>query len=241
MRIALVGYGKMGKAIEEIALQRGHIISAKIDSSNAQDWNNINIENTDVAIEFSLPQSVFENIEKCFEKRIPIIVGTTGWYQHMETIKARVIAENHSFLYASNFSIGVNLFFKLNQWLSRLMSAYPQYLPSITETHHIHKLDAPSGTAITLANDIIANDARFSVWKLDSQNPKTELNISAIRVNEVPGTHIVEYTSENDDIEIKHTARSRKGFAFGAVIAAEWLVGKYGFYSMADVLDVKIS
>lgn len=241
MRIALLGYGKMGKAIETIALERGHSISARINSSNLWEWENVSLENTDVVIEFSIPQTAMENIEKCFEKRIPIVVGTTGWYAHKETIRAKVEAEGHSFLYASNFSIGVNLFFKLNEWMAKLMAPYSEYVPSITETHHIHKLDAPSGTAITLANGIIANNARFSKWKLDSEQPDNELNITALRVNEVPGTHVVTYTSVNDDLEITHTANSRKGFAQGAVFAAEWIAGKTGFFNMSDVLNVNLS
>lgn len=229
----------MGKAIESIALERGHTISARINSANLEDWNLLNSGNTDVVIEFSLPNSVFENIEKCFEKRLPMVVGTTGWYKQMDEIKTRVISEGQSFVYASNFSIGMNLFFSLNRWLIKLMTSYTQYRPTITETHHIHKLDAPSGTAISLANDIIATDGRFKSWKLDSTAPDKELNISAIRVNEVPGTHVVSYLSENDEIEIRHTAKSRKGFALGAVIAAEWVCDKKGFFSMSDVLGVK--
>jgi 4-hydroxy-tetrahydrodipicolinate reductase len=241
MRIALLGYGKMGKAIETIALERGHSISARINSSNLWEWENVSLENTDVVIEFSIPQTALENIETCFVKRIPIVVGTTGWYNHKESIKTKVLSEGQSFLYASNFSIGVNLFFKLNEWMAKLMAPYSDYLPSITETHHIHKLDAPSGTAITLANSIIANNARFSEWKLDSEHPDKELNITALRVNEVPGTHVVSYSSVNDDLEITHTANSRKGFAQGAVFAAEWLNGKKGFFNMSDVLNVNLS
>ena len=241
MRIALLGYGKMGKAIEMIALQRGHNISARINSSNLWEWENVSLENTDVVIEFSIPQSAMENIEKCFEKRIPIVVGTTGWYNHKESIREKVLNEGHSFLYASNFSIGVNLFFKLNQFLSKMMAPYRDYLPGITETHHIHKLDAPSGTAITLANDIIANDGRYTNWKLDANDPTSELNITALRVNEVPGTHVINYTSTTDEIEITHTAKSRMGFALGAVMAAEWVMGKKGFFNMSDVLNVNLS
>lgn len=230
----------MGKAIETIALERGHTISARISSSNLYDWDYVDLSNTDIAIEFSIPATVLENINKCLEKRIPMVVGTTGWYDQIEAIKQRVLIEEQSFIYASNFSIGVNLFFRLNQWLSEMMSAYTNYRPSITETHHIHKLDAPSGTAITLANDIIKNYPNLSTWKLDSvENDK--LSITALRVNEVPGTHLVDYKSENDEIEIKHTAKSRSGFAHGAVIAAEWLIGKKGFFNMSDALEVKIS
>lgn len=240
MRIALLGYGKMGKAIETIALERGHTISARISSSNLYDWDYVDLSNTDIAIEFSIPATVLENIDKCLEKRIPMVVGTTGWYDQLEAIKQRVLLEEQTFIYASNFSIGVNLFFKLNQWLSKMMSAYANYRPSITETHHIHKLDAPSGTAITLANDIIKNYPLLSTWKLDSAEID-KLSITALRVNEVPGTHLVDYKSENDEIEIKHTAKSRSGFAHGAVIAAEWLIGKKGFFNMSDALEVKIS
>lgn len=230
----------MGKAIETIALERGHTISARISSSNLYDWDYVDLSNTDIAIEFSIPATVLENIDKCLEKRIPMVVGTTGWYDQIEAIKQRVLLEEQTFIYASNFSIGVNLFFKLNQWLSKMMSAYTNYRPSITETHHIHKLDAPSGTAITLANDIIKNYPLLGAWKLDSVEID-KLSITALRVNEVPGTHLVDYKSENDEIEIKHTAKSRSGFAHGAVIAAEWLMGKKGFFNMPDALEVKIS
>lgn len=240
MRIALLGYGKMGKAIETIALERGHSISARISSANLNDWNYVDLSNTDVAIEFSRPESVLENISNCLDKGIPLVVGTTGWYDHIESIKATVLSKESSFLYASNFSIGVNIFFKLNQWFSSVMASYDQYRPSITETHHIHKLDAPSGTAITLANDLLKNYPKYSSWILDNED-RHKLTITALRVDEVPGTHIISYKSENDVIDLTHTAKSRKGFAHGAVIASEWLLGKKGFFTMNDVLDVKLS
>jgi len=241
MRIALLGYGKMGKTIETIAKERGHSISFKIDSSNLHEWENVATENTDVVIEFTVPETALSNFDKCFAKGIPVIVGTTGWYDNLEEIRKKVLDNHYSFLWASNFSIGVNLFFELNKTLAKMMSPYAEYAPSLTETHHIHKLDAPSGTAITLADGIISNHEKFEKWKLDSQGEENELKVTALRVDEVPGTHQINYESENDEIEIKHIAKSRKGFALGSVIAAEWIIGKQGFFSISDVLKVKFS
>ncbi len=241
MKIALSGYGKMGKAIEKIAVDRGHQISGRISSSNTEEWDHISKENTDVVIEFSIPESAIENMNKCFEKGIPVVVGTTGWYDELEKVREIVELNNYSLLYASNFSIGVNLFFELNKILARLMSPYDQYTPEITETHHIHKLDAPSGTAITLAEGLLQNYNKLDNWKLDSDSPGKELNIKALRIDEVPGTHEIKYTSEIDDIEIRHEAKSRMGFALGSVIAAEWIEGKSGFFNMSDVLNVNLS
>lgn len=231
MKIALVGYGKMGKIIDEIATQRNHEIVAKLNESP----NSENLNNADVVIEFSNPEVAFNNIKTCLENKIPVICGTTGWLDQKPEIE-KIAAENKtSFLYGSNFSLGVNLFFALNEKLADLMKNFPDYNIQLEEIHHIHKKDAPSGTAISLAERIIKNDNRFEGWKLDETRDK-ELGIFAIREDEVPGTHSVFYRSEVDEIEIKHTAYSRNGFALGAVIAAEWIQGKTGNFSMKDVL-----
>lgn len=231
MKIALVGYGKMGKIIDEIATQRNHEIVARLNESP----NSENLNNADVVIEFSNPEVAFNNIKTCLENKIPVICGTTGWLDQKSEIE-KIAAENKtSFLYGSNFSLGVNLFFALNEKLADLMKNFPDYNIQLEEIHHIHKKDAPSGTAISLAEGIIKNDNRFEGWKLDETRDK-ELGIFAIREDEVPGTHSVFYKSSVDEIEIKHTAYSRNGFALGAVIAAEWIQGKTGNFSMKDVL-----
>lgn len=221
----------MGKIIDEIATQRNHEIVAKLNESP----NSENLNNADVVIEFSNPEVAFNNIKTCLENKIPVICGTTGWLDQKPEIE-KIAAENKtSFLYGSNFSLGVNLFFALNEKLADLMKNFPDYNIQLEEIHHIHKKDAPSGTAISLAEGIIKNDNRFEGWKLDETREK-ELGIFAIREDEVPGTHSVFYRSEVDEIEIKHTAYSRNGFALGAVIAAEWIQGKTGNFSMKDVL-----
>ncbi|MCW4451140.1 4-hydroxy-tetrahydrodipicolinate reductase [Kaistella sp. BT6-1-3] len=231
MKIALVGYGKMGKIIDEIATQRNHEIVARLNESP----NSENLNNADVVIEFSNPEVAFNNIKTCLENKIPVICGTTGWLDQKPEIEKIAAENNTSFLYGSNFSLGVNLFFALNEKLADLMKNFPDYNIQLEEIHHIHKKDAPSGTAISLAEGIIKNDNRFEGWKLDETRDK-ELGIFAIREDEVPGTHSVFYRSEVDEIEIKHTAYSRNGFALGAVIAAEWIKGKTGNFSMKDVL-----
>lgn len=231
MKIALVGYGKMGKIIDEIATQRNHEIVAKLNESP----NSENLNNADVVIEFSNPEVAFNNIKTCLENKIPVICGTTGWLDQKPEIEKIAAENNTAFLYGSNFSLGVNLFFALNEKLADLMKNFPDYNIQLEEIHHIHKKDAPSGTAISLAEGIIKNDNRFEGWKLDETRDK-ELGIFAIREDEVPGTHSVFYKSSVDEIEIKHTAYSRNGFALGAVIAAEWIQGKKGNFSMKDVL-----
>ncbi len=234
MKIALVGYGKMGKAIEEILIERGHTISVKLNRKpEASD-----LTDTDVAIEFSKPEAAYENIKSLIENKIPAISGTTGWTDKLEEIKALNDAMGSGFLYASNFSLGVNLFFELNEYLAKLMSKYPDYKTEIEEIHHTQKLDKPSGTAISLANQIIENSG-FEKWESDQKSSDLVLPVYSKRIDAVPGTHTVSYHSEIDDIEIKHTAHSRKGFALGAVLAAEWIYGKKGFFSMKDVLDLK--
>ena len=231
MKIALVGYGKMGKIIDEIATQRNHEIVARLNESPTSG----NLNNADVVIEFSNPEVAFNNIKTCLENNIPVICGTTGWLDQKPEIEKIAAENNTAFLYGSNFSLGVNLFFALNEKLADLMKNFPEYNVQLEEIHHTHKKDAPSGTAISLAEGIIKNNQRFEGWKLDETKEK-ELGIFAIREDEVPGTHSVFYKSSVDEIEIKHTAYSRNGFALGAVIAAEWIQGKTGNFSMKDVL-----
>ncbi len=231
MKIALVGYGKMGKIIDEIATQRNHEIVARLNESPTSG----NLNNADVVIEFSNPEVAFNNIKTCLENKTPVICGTTGWLDQKPEIEKIAAENNTAFLYGSNFSLGVNLFFALNEKLADLMKNFPEYNVQLEEIHHTHKKDAPSGTAISLAEGIIENDQRFEGWKLE-ETKERELGIFAIREDEVPGTHSVFYKSSVDEIEIKHTAYSRNGFALGAVIAAEWIQGKTGNFSMKDVL-----
>jgi len=231
MKIGIIGYGKMGKAIEKVAIDRGHLISFK---TNNCDINLIN--DVDVTIEFSTPESAFTNIKNCIDTNVPVVSGTTGWLEDLDDIKMLCDKKNGSFLYASNFSLGANLFFELNKKLAHLMSDKNEYKNSIDETHHIHKVDKPSGTAITLADDIISN-SRYENWELDS-NSKDKININSNRKKEVSGVHKVVYSSENDIISIKHEALNRNGFALGAVISAEWLVNKKGCFSISDMLII---
>uniref|UniRef100_UPI00404AD932 4-hydroxy-tetrahydrodipicolinate reductase n=1 Tax=Gelidibacter sp. TaxID=2018083 RepID=UPI00404AD932 len=232
MRIALLGYGKMGKVIEAIALQRGHTIALKV----SRDTKNYELSNVDIAIDFSTPDSAVENITQCFNNNVPIICGTTGWLKDYDAMLQLCNDTNGAFIYASNFSLGVNIFFELNNTLAKLMKGLPQYKVSIEEIHHTQKLDAPSGTAITLANDIISQ-SDYTNWTLE--HPKnSELPIVAKRIENVPGTHEITYESAVDSIQIKHTAHSREGFALGAVVAAEWLLGKKGVFTMKDVLNI---
>ena len=240
MRIALYGYGKMGKAIEEVALSRGHGIGLKVDAVNA----GAAPTGCDVAIEFSKPGQALANMELCVKAGVPVVVGTTGWYDHMGDVKALVHTYRGSLLWASNFSIGVNLFFRVNKRLAQLMDKQPGYAVHIDEIHHIHKLDAPSGTAITLARDIDLSTQRYSGWDLTPDpSPKergaepARVPIISERTGEVPGKHSITWTSPEDRIIITHEAFSRKGFATGAVIAAEWLRGRKGLFTMDDLLD----
>lgn len=235
MNIALIGYGKMGKEIEAAALKRGHSITLKINKDNAERMSEEDLQKADVAIEFSTPHTVLNNIKKCISAQIPIVVGTTGWYDHFEEIKSLCAQKNGSLFHATNFSLGVNLFFKVNTYLAELMNKYEGYEVSMEEIHHIHKLDKPSGTAITLANQIIEKIERKNKWSIDSKHADT-LFIKDIREGEVPGTHIIKYQSDIDDIEIMHKAHNRKGFALGAVIAAEFLHTKKGIYTMNDII-----
>ncbi len=225
----------MGKEIEAIALQRGHTIILKVDETNALTYTNEQLQQADVAIEFSTPHTVVSNIKKCFVANVPIVVGTTGWYDHFEEIEKECISKNGVLFHATNFSLGVNLFFKVNSYLAELMNKYENYAIEMEEIHHIHKLDKPSGTAITLANQIIDKINRKKSWSIDKKKPDT-LFIKDVREGEVPGTHIIKYSSEVDDIEIMHKAHNRKGFALGAVVAAEYIKDKKGIFTMTDLI-----
>lgn len=236
MKIAILGYGKMGKTIEQLALENGHEIILKVDDSNAVSWTNQQLQNADVAIEFTNPESAIKNIKRCLESSVPVVCGTTGWLEKIDEVKEKCHAENGGFFYASNFSIGVNIFFELNKILAKMMNDYPQYKITMEEIHHTQKLDAPSGTAITLAEGIIENVDRKSQWVKESNSSMEELPIFSKRIEKVPGTHQIKYDSPIDTIEIKHTAHSRLGFAKGALLAAEWMVGKKGIYGMKDLL-----
>jgi 4-hydroxy-tetrahydrodipicolinate reductase len=235
MNIALLGYGKMGKEIESIALQKGHTIILKVDETNAETFSITDLQKADVAIEFSTPQTVIANIKKCFDANVPIVVGTTGWYDSFKEIEIECQQKNGALFHATNFSLGVNLFFKVNLYLAELMNKYDSYNVEMEEIHHIHKLDKPSGTAITLANQVIEKIDRKTNWSIEEHNPET-LFINDLREGEVPGTHIVKYISAVDDIEIMHKAHNRKGFALGAVIAAEYIKGKKGIFTMNDLI-----
>lgn len=233
MKIALVGYGKMGKIIDTIATERGHEIVARLSETPTSE----NLNNPDVVIEFSQPEAAFNNIKVCLEHKIPVVCGTTGWLARRPEIEKISEENGTAFLYGSNFSLGVNIFFALNEKLAAIMAKFDEYNVQLEEIHHTHKKDAPSGTAITLAEGIIRNNARFEAWKLE-ETKGSQLGIFAIREDEVPGTHSVFYRSTVDEIEIKHTAYNRNGFALGAVIAAEWLPGKSGNFTMKDVLGL---
>lgn len=232
MKIALLGYGRMGKEIEKIALQRGHEIVLTISDNTEYE-----ISKADVAIDFSVPSAAFNNISTCFTNNIPVISGTTGWLDKYDEAIELCKQKNGAFIYASNFSLGVNIFFELNNQLAKMMNSLSDYNISLEEIHHTKKLDAPSGTAITLAEGIIENSNK-SDWKLDTTDSSDSIPIIAKRIPDVPGTHVVEYSSEVDTIEIKHTAHNRQGFALGAVVAAEWILNKKGVFSMKDVLNI---
>jgi 4-hydroxy-tetrahydrodipicolinate reductase len=232
MKFALLGYGRMGKAIEQIALDRGHQIVCKIDKNLSEG----KLHEADAAINFSIPDAAADNISSALNQRVPVVCGTTGWLDAYQQVTQTALEKNTAFLYASNFSVGVNLFFKLNKVLAQMMHPHKEYRASMEETHHIHKLDAPSGTAITLAEGILENSDLID-WKLD-EDAKDSLSIQSYREGEIPGTHSIKYKSTIDDITIEHKAHNRKGFALGAVIAAEWIVGKKGIFKMDDVLNL---
>ncbi|MHB0754089.1 4-hydroxy-tetrahydrodipicolinate reductase [Polaribacter sp. M15] len=232
MKIALLGYGRMGKEIEKIAVSRGHEIVIRKDVDDK-----IDITLADVAIDFSVPNSAFNNITNCLHNNVPVISGTTGWLDKYDDAVALCKEKKGGFIYASNYSVGVNIFFELNKQLAKMMSTLEDYNVSMEEIHHTKKLDAPSGTAITLAEGVIENTSK-SAWVLGDENTENEVPIVAKRIPDVPGTHTVWYNSDIDTIEIKHTAHNRKGFALGAVIAAEWILNKTGVFTMKDVLNI---
>ena len=238
MKIAIIGYGKMGKAIEEIAVSKGHEIVLKIDVSNTSDFTKENVQKANVAIEFTGPDTAFENISKCIEWGVPVISGSTGWLDHFEKAKKLCEEKKGCLLYASNFSIGVNLFFEINKQVAALMEPYDNYNVSMTEIHHTEKKDAPSGTAISLAEQILANIGRKNKWVNEASNEASNLVIRSERIDPAPGTHTVSYDSPIDSIEITHTAHTRKGFASGAVLAAEFANQKMGIFTMKDVLGL---
>jgi 4-hydroxy-tetrahydrodipicolinate reductase len=238
MNIALIGYGKMGKTIEEIALQRGHQIVLKIDIDNTTDFTRENLNKADAAIEFTGPHSAYENLKKLMQFGKATICGSTGWLQNLDEIHESCKQNDTAFLYASNFSVGVNIFFELNKKLAFLMAAHTDYEVAMMEIHHTQKKDAPSGTAITLAEQILENIPGKKSWVNHFSDNKDELEIISERIDPAPGTHSIKYSSPIDDIEIIHTAHSRKGFALGAVIAAEFIADKKGIYSMKDVLNL---
>jgi 4-hydroxy-tetrahydrodipicolinate reductase len=233
MKLLIVGYGKMGKTIEKIALQRGHEIAGRIDVDNMHELDTVH---ADVAIEFSHPDAAFSNIKKCLERRIPVVCGTTGWLSRKTEIESLARANNGTFFYASNFSLGVNIFFKLNEHLAKMMASFKGYSIELEETHHTEKKDAPSGTAITLAEGIMKQNGEKSRWVNQASTDVNDLPIRSFRIAQVPGTHVVKYGSAVDDIEIKHTAHTREGFATGAVMVAEWIKDKKGILSMDDFL-----
>lgn len=244
MKIVILGYGKMGQMIEKFALKRGHEIALIVDSENRDGLIAEDLVDADIAIDFSTPEAALGNISLCFEANMPLVVGTTGWYDHIEEVKETCLEADQSLLYGSNFSIGVNLFFHVNKLLAKAIAPYQQYDVQVEEIHHIHKLDAPSGTAITIAEGIIDNSEIKKTWvnqvvgaEEEIVNQPHELLIESLRIEEVPGTHTVLYSSEVDQIEFKHTAHNREGFALGAVIAAEWLYGKKGFYQVTEIFD----
>jgi 4-hydroxy-tetrahydrodipicolinate reductase len=238
MKIAIIGYGKMGKAIEEIAIAKGHEIVLKIDLSNTSDFTKENVQKAHVAIEFTGPHTAFENISKCIQWAVPVISGSTGWLDHFEKAKKLCEEKKGCLIYASNFSIGVNLFFEINKQVAALMEPYENYDVSMTETHHTEKKDAPSGTAISLAEQILSNIGRKNKWVNEASNEVSDLIIRSERIDPAPGTHSVIYDSPIDSIEIKHTAHTRKGFAGGAVLAAEFANQKIGIFTMKDVLGL---
>ena len=238
MDIALIGYGKMGKTIEQIAVSRGHRIVQTIDIDNLADFVPEKMNGAQVAVEFTGPKTAFANVMKCMDMHLPVVCGSTGWYDRLPEAETRCRQENQSMIVSSNFSLGVNIFFKLNRYLARVMNRFPSYDVSIDETHHTQKLDAPSGTAITLAKAVIGELDRKTGWQLDRADTPDQIRVNAFRRDSVPGIHTVRYTSEIDDIVITHDAHSRTGLALGAVLAAEYIYDKYGVFSMDDVLQI---
>ncbi len=239
LKIALLGYGRLGKEIEKTATGRGHRIILTIDIGNTADLTVENLRQADVAIDFSTPGSAFSNITRCFEAGVPVVSGTTGWMDKLDEARSLCVKMNQTFFYASNFSLGVNLFFAVNRYLARLMNQVRGYEVRLEEIHHVHKLDAPSGTAITLANDLIAALDHKTRWNLGADPDPAAIQVTARREDEVPGTHIITYDSSADTLEISHTAKNRKGFALGAVLAAEFIADKKGVFSMSDLIKLE--
>lgn len=244
MKIALFGYGKMGELIERLAIQRGHDIALIVDRNNRDQLTIEDLEEVDMAIDFSQPEGVVDNIRLCFDAKVPVVVGTTGWYDELNEVRESCESGNNTLLYGSNFSVGVNVLFHLNKILARAMAPYKSYEVQVEEIHHTEKLDAPSGTAITLAEGILENLPAKTSWinnligEGEEKIPRSgELLIESHRIEEVPGTHTVIYSSEIDQIELKHTAHNRRGFAVGAILAAEWLEGKTGFFEISEMFD----
>jgi len=238
MKVAIIGYGKMGKTIEQILLDRGHTVHLKINQNNRADLTVSNLKSCDVAIEFTQPSSAIENYFVCFNAKVPVISGTTGWLHDLEKVKAQLKVQNATMFYAPNFSIGVNIFFKINALLAKIMNGQSAYDVEMEEIHHTEKLDSPSGTAIRAAEIILQNLDRKNAWVENDASNESELLIKVKREDKVPGTHKVDYLSEEDKISISHTAFSRKGFALGAVLAAEWVCQKKGYYTMDDMLNL---
>lgn len=241
MKIAIIGYGKMGRLIESIALERGHEISCIIDRDNVGDFDTEAFRNSDVAIEFSTPGTAQANVERCFSAGIPVVCGTTGWTDALAEMKRQCEEGRGTMIWASNFSIGVNVFMAVNRKLAALLGPFPEYMPSLAETHHIHKLDHPSGTAITLAEGIIGSNPRIKEWiEPDAGNiAEDDLVVSHERRGEVPGIHTIRWDSESDEIILTHSAKSRRGFALGAVLAAEWLPSRRGWHTVGEVLGLE--
>lgn len=235
MKIALIGYGKMGHMIEKIARERGHEIVSIIDIDNRDDLKSDAFKSADAAIEFTVPTTAIDNINACFDAGVPVVCGTTGWTKQIEEVKASMVKKNGTLFWSSNYSVGVNIFMAVNKYLAKIMNGFSQYNVEMTEVHHIHKLDAPSGTAITLAEGIIDNLDRKSGWSKEVENSSSDIAIKSIREGEVPGIHTIRYESSVDSIEITHDAKSREGFALGAVLAAEFTAGKKGFYTTEDM------
>ncbi|MCW3463747.1 4-hydroxy-tetrahydrodipicolinate reductase [Chitinophaga nivalis] len=238
MKIALIGYGKMGQAIDAIATAKGHEIVLRIDANNQHLLEKEHLSQADVAIEFTTPETAYHNVLKCFEAHVPVVSGTTGWLDKLPEVQALCISQEQAFLHATNFSIGVNIFFEVNKKLAALMAGQSQYDVQMEEIHHTHKKDAPSGTALTLAEQVLASVPRKTAWSNDVSSEPAILSIISKRIDPAPGTHTITYTSAIDDITITHTAHSREGFAAGAVIAAVWLQGKTGVFTMRDVLNL---
>ncbi|MFR9524236.1 MAG: 4-hydroxy-tetrahydrodipicolinate reductase [Rikenellaceae bacterium] len=236
MNIAIIGYGKMGREIEKILIERGHTVAAIIDVDNSEDLKSAAFAVADVAIEFTTPHTAYQNLVASIQAGVPVVSGTTGWLEHFEDIKRLCAARNGAFFYASNYSLGVNLMFRLNRRLAQMINSVDGYSVEIEEIHHIHKLDAPSGTAITLAEGVIDNLDSKSGWVNDTDAAENEIKICSKRIGEIPGIHTVTYDSAEDTLEIKHTIKSRRALAMGAVVAAEFLCGKQGVYSMDDLL-----